>query len=103
MSIRSIPSPYGPQRVTTPGAPAPANKDGAAPPVPTPTATPRHDSVSISDAGRTLSGGPAAAKSGRSLSPERVSELRQKVLGGAYNSTHVVDAVAKRLLSSGDV
>ncbi len=102
MSIRSIPtSPYGPQRVTTPGAPAPAKRDGTASPAP--NAAPRHDSVSISDAGRTLSGGSAAAKSGSSLSPERVSELRQKVLAGAYNSTHVVDAVAKRLLSSGDV
>lgn len=104
MTIRSISNPYGPQRVATPTSVTPGKKDGAATPAaPTSGAAPRHDSVSISDAGRTLSGGPASAKSAGSLTPERVADLRKKVLEGAYNSTHVVDAVAKRLLSSGDV
>jgi negative regulator of flagellin synthesis FlgM len=57
----------------------------------------RSDSVQISDAGRALSGASG------SLSPDRVAELRKKVLEGAYNSTHVVDQVAKRILERGDV
>jgi hypothetical protein len=32
-----------------------------------------------------------------------VADLRRKVLEGAYNQTSMVDQVAKRLLSSGDV
>lgn len=104
MTIRSISNPYGPQRVATPATSTPAKqRDAAAPAEPTPGAAPRRDSVSISDTGRALSGGAAAAKSAGSLTPERVTELRKKVLEGAYNSTHVVDAVAKRLLSSGDI
>lgn len=104
MTIRSISNPYGPQRTAAPTATGPAKKDGAAAPAsPTPGTAARQDSVSISDAGRTLSGSPTSATSTGSLTPERVADLRKKVLEGAYNSTHVVDAVAKRLLSSGDV
>ena len=57
------------------------------------------DSVQISDAGRALSGSSSAG----SLSADRVAELRKRVLEGAYNSTHVVDQVAKRILERGDV
>ena len=57
------------------------------------------DSVQISDAGRALSGSAGAG----SLSADRVAELRKKVLEGAYNSTNVVDQVAKRILERGDV
>jgi anti-sigma28 factor (negative regulator of flagellin synthesis) len=60
----------------------------------------RSDSVQISDAGRALAtGGPSSSGS---LSAERVAELRKRVLEGAYNSTHVVDQVAKRILERGD-
>ncbi len=104
MTIRSISNPYGPQRVAVPTSATPGKKDGAAAPAtPALAATPRHDSVAISDAGRALSGGPKSATSSGALTPERVADLRKKVLEGAYNSTHVVDAVAKRLLASGDV
>jgi anti-sigma28 factor (negative regulator of flagellin synthesis) len=60
----------------------------------------RSDSVQISDAGRALAtDGPSGSSS---LSAERVAELRKRVLEGAYNSTHVVDQVAKRILDRGD-
>jgi anti-sigma28 factor (negative regulator of flagellin synthesis) len=60
----------------------------------------RSDSVQISDAGRALAtGGPSGSSA---LSAERVAELRKRVLEGAYNSTHVVDQVAKRILERGD-
>lgn len=104
MTIRSIANAYGPKQVTTPAAAQPGKTGSeAAPTSPTATTTPRHDSVSISDAGRALSGGAASTSTTASLTPERVADLRKKVLEGAYNSTHVVDAVAKRLLSAGDV
>jgi anti-sigma28 factor (negative regulator of flagellin synthesis) len=60
----------------------------------------RSDKVQISDAGRAL-----AAREGGStgLSPERAAQIRQRVLDGAYNSLGVVDEVARRILSSGDL
>jgi anti-sigma28 factor (negative regulator of flagellin synthesis) len=61
----------------------------------------RSDSVQFSEAGRALATGGASASG--SLSAERVTELRKRVLEGAYNSTHVVDQVAKRILERGDV
>ena len=75
------------------GAPASSGAAGA-------VRAPRSDSVQISDAARALAGGQAA---GGPLTPERTAELRKKVLEGAYNSTQVVDQVAKRILGSGDV
>jgi negative regulator of flagellin synthesis FlgM len=57
------------------------------------------DSVQISDAGRAMSTGEA----GGSLTPERVAELRRRVLEGAYNANNVVNQVAKRILERGDV
>jgi anti-sigma28 factor (negative regulator of flagellin synthesis) len=59
----------------------------------------RSDSVQISDAGRALSTG----ETNGTLSNERVAELRRRVLEGAYNTTHVVNQVAKRILDRGDV
>jgi negative regulator of flagellin synthesis FlgM len=58
----------------------------------------KSDSVQISDEARRLS---ADAK--ESLNPERVAELRQKVLSGAYNTLDVVDQVARRILTRGDL
>jgi anti-sigma28 factor (negative regulator of flagellin synthesis) len=60
----------------------------------------KSDSVQISDAGRALATGGTSGTG--SLSAERVAELRKRVLEGAYNSTHVVDQVAKRILQRGD-
>ena len=64
------------------------------------TSAGRSDSVQFSDAGRALATGGASASG--SLSAERVAELRKRVLEGAYNSTHIVDQVAKRILERGD-
>lgn len=59
----------------------------------------RSDSVQISDAGRAMS----TTESSGTLSSERVAELRRRVLEGAYNTTHVVNQVARRILDRGDV
>lgn len=77
-----------PDKAKVDGVPAAAN------------AVDRSDKVQISDSGRAL-----AARDGATgaLSAERVAEIRQKVLDGAYNSLQVVDEVAKRLLASNDL
>lgn len=112
MSIRSISPSYSaprPAPVATPESKQPVVREPAAKPAREGTISGREaglapradqrDTVSLSDAGRALSG---AAESG-SLTPARVADLRRKVLEGAYNQAGVVDQVAKRLLSSGDV
>ena len=57
----------------------------------------RTDSVQISDAGRQMSANQADA-----VNPERIAEIRQKVLQGAYNSLDVVEQVARRIITRGD-
>ncbi|MBL0173435.1 MAG: flagellar biosynthesis anti-sigma factor FlgM [Gemmatimonadaceae bacterium] len=62
----------------------------------------KSDSVQISDAGRSLAG--RVAKDQQvDFDPERVAELRTKVLTGAYNTLDVVDQVARRILTRGDL
>ena len=71
-----------------------------------PEVTPdRSDKVQISDAGRALAESlkPSAAESAVELSPERVAEIRKRLLEGAYESVDVVDEVARRILGRGDV
>lgn len=58
----------------------------------------KSDSVEISEAGRRMN-----AQQREALDPERVAELRQKVLTGAYNSLDMVDQVARRILTRGDL
>jgi negative regulator of flagellin synthesis FlgM len=62
----------------------------------------RGDQVQISEAGRAL-----AAKTAdpvrEALSPERVAEVRERILSGAYNSLEVVEQVARKMLASGDI
>lgn len=62
----------------------------------------RGDKVQISDAGRALA---AQANGGtrETLTPERISEVRERILSGAYNSLEVVDQVARKMLASGDI
>ncbi|HYD50996.1 MAG TPA: flagellar biosynthesis anti-sigma factor FlgM [Gemmatimonadaceae bacterium] len=62
----------------------------------------RSDRVEISDAGRALAARDGATESSE-LSPERIAQLRQRVLDGAYNSLEVVDEVARRILARGDL
>lgn len=61
---------------------------------------PATDSVQISDAGRARA---ASANDVSGLDPERVAQIRQNILSGAYNSLDVVDQVAQRILNSGDL
>jgi negative regulator of flagellin synthesis FlgM len=58
----------------------------------------KSDSVQISDEARRLN-----AEQKDTFNPERVTELRQKVLSGAYNTLDVVDQVARRILTRGDL
>lgn len=58
----------------------------------------RADSIEISDAGRRMN-----AEQRDALDPERIAELREKVLTGAYNTLDVVDQVARRILTRGDI
>ncbi len=71
----------------------------AVPPAPSPR---KSDSVQISDAGRSLAGR-AAGNQSDDVNPERVAELRTKVMSGAYSTLDVVDQVARRILARGDL
>jgi hypothetical protein len=63
----------------------------------------RSDKVEISDAGRALAARGTAAADESSLDPARAASIRGRILGGAYNTLDVVDAVARRILDSGDL
>lgn len=62
----------------------------------------RNDNVQISDAGRALAA-QGSHDASESLTPERIAEVRERILSGAYNSLDVVDQVARRMLSGGDI
>ena len=102
--MQIYPKNSGPIRpdTTQPSKPAVADNDGVRAISPTPSSVDRTDKVSISDAGRALSardGGTAGA----SLDPARASQIRGRVLNGAYDTLDVVDAVARRIVDSGDL
>jgi anti-sigma28 factor (negative regulator of flagellin synthesis) len=79
-----------------PGNTRPGEAGGQAPGA----APAKSDSIQISDAGRSLAG---RLEQAEALDPERVAELRTKVLTGAYNTLDVVDQVARRILTRGDL
>jgi anti-sigma28 factor (negative regulator of flagellin synthesis) len=58
----------------------------------------RQDTVEISEAGRAK-----AAELSSSTGPERLKEIRERVLRGAYDTDAVVAHVARRILELGDV
>jgi len=93
-----------PDGTTPTSQPNPVNDQPSSSPGSASTPAGPSDSVDISDAGRALAarGGQAAPRSG-SLDPARAAQIRQRVLGGAYDTLEVVDAVARRVLSSGDL
>lgn len=97
----SIFDPLRPDRASPSSDPTGARPgdQGGASAVPSPT---KSDSVQISDAGRSLSGR-GARELQADFDPERVAELRTKVLAGAYNTLDVVDQVARRILVRGDL
>lgn len=90
-----------PDRAPASPAGASSRSADATPPTgngtPSPLA-PRSDSVQFSDIGKAMS-----AAQADDISPERVLELRAKVMEGAYNSLEAVEQVARRILDSGDV
>jgi negative regulator of flagellin synthesis FlgM len=83
-----------PTPASTPAAPRPAQEITQSPA----TKPVKSDSVQISDTGRRLN-----TEQANALNPERVAELRTKVLTGAYNTLDVVDQVARRILTRGDL
>ncbi|MBP6773062.1 MAG: flagellar biosynthesis anti-sigma factor FlgM [Gemmatimonadaceae bacterium] len=95
----SIFDPLRPDRATPNGSPAvprPAEQGGQA------SGVAKSDSVQISDAGRSLAGRLEREKQDE-VDPAKVAELRTKVLTGAYNTLDVVDQVARRIISRGDL
>jgi hypothetical protein len=64
----------------------------------------RVDSVEISEAGRakaaTTAEAPAARLEARAA---RLQDIRQRILGGAYDTDEVVAEVARRILDRGDL
>jgi len=88
--------PIRPERPTTSAVPDNGRPSSSSGVQPTGSDPARSDSVQISSAGRSLA---ASAQ----LDPERTAELRTKVLTGAYNTLDIVDQVARRILSRGDL
>jgi len=99
----SIFDPLRPDRNTATDSARAARDGGAAKPVaPVTPVSARRDSVQISDSARTLASRAESNERAR-MDPERVAELRQKVYEGAYNALDVVDQVARRILTRGDI
>jgi hypothetical protein len=63
-------------------------------------ATPAHDSVVISEAGRALSTQDSQVTD---LDPRQEAVIRQRIVDGAYDALEIVDQVARRILESGDL
>lgn len=61
------------------------------------------DRVEISEAGRAMALRDELAGAESSLSAERLATLRQRIRDGVYDQTAIADAVARRLLASGDL
>jgi negative regulator of flagellin synthesis FlgM len=86
-----------------PSQPADAPERAQVRPVaPVPGAAERSDKVEISDAGRALAARTDGTDSA-GLDPARAARIRGRILSGAYDTLEVVDAVARRLLDTGDV
>ncbi|MFY7921785.1 MAG: flagellar biosynthesis anti-sigma factor FlgM [Gemmatimonas sp.] len=94
MKVNGYISNLRPTPISTQAIPRPAQEVTQSPA----TKPVKSDSVQISDEARRLN-----AEQRDALNPERVAELRQKVLTGAYNSLDVVDQVARRILTRGDL
>lgn len=60
------------------------------------------DRVEISDAGRAMAMREELPTEGGELSPERIAALRERIRAGAFNDPAIAEAVARRMLASGD-
>jgi hypothetical protein len=95
--------PVRPDTTTRTSQPAdPTDRDSVRPVRPTPSTVDRSYKVQISDAGRALAARDGASASD-SVDPARSERIRGRILSGAYDTLEVVDAVARRLLDSGDL
>lgn len=65
----------------------------------------RTDSVRLSSAGRAMAERtqPARRDPGTELTPDQITEIRQRIVSGAYDSLEIVEAVARRILAEGDL
>ena len=61
---------------------------------------PKQDTVSFSDEARALASGSSTKAA---TSSERVADVKQRVLMGAYNTAEMAGEVAKRILQRGDI
>jgi len=61
---------------------------------------PKQDSVSFSDEARALSSGSSTRAA---TSSERVEDVKQRVLLGAYNTADMAGEVARRILQRGEL
>ena len=61
------------------------------------------DAVEISDAGLALAGGSTTQQTASSLDPQRVDQIRSRILSGAYSSLEMADQVARAVIRSGDL
>lgn len=61
---------------------------------------PKQDTVSFSEEARALSSGSSTRAQS---STERVADVKQRVLMGAYNTAEMAGEVAKRILQRGDI
>ena len=66
----------------------------------TTTERPKQDTVSFSDEARALASGSSTRAA---ASSERVEDVKQRVLLGAYNTAEMAGEVAKRILQRGDL
>jgi anti-sigma28 factor (negative regulator of flagellin synthesis) len=84
-------------------APHAAERSGTARAAESAQATPERptqDTVSFSDEARALASGTATRAA---ASVERVEDVRQRILMGAYNTAEMAGEVAKRILQRGDL
>jgi anti-sigma28 factor (negative regulator of flagellin synthesis) len=99
----SIFDPLRPDRVNQPDGTNTARPGPVSAPVsPVAPISRQRDSVQISDSARTLASR-AQADERAAMDPAHVDELRKKVFEGAYNALDVVDQVARRILTRGDL
>lgn len=61
------------------------------------------DAVEISDTGLALASGGTTEQAASSLDPQRVDQIRARILSGAYNSLEMADQVARAVIRSGDL
>lgn len=90
--------PIRPERPNEKKPISPANGDAAR--RHTPSQVDRLDRVEISAAGRAKAGGLTPVDA---TSPDRLTEIRQRVLQGAYDADQVLSAVAHRIVETGDI